>query len=154
MNTSRPGVAADRTQGFTLIELMIVIVVISLLASIGYPSYSQFITRSNRQAAKNMIYQVADRQEQFFLDNRAYALNLTALGLANNTMGVGRDGQITVATDADRTYAFDLTNATATTYTVRMVPQLAQASKDSACGTLSLTHTNNRDASGTATNCW
>jgi type IV pilus assembly protein PilE len=141
-------------QGFTLVELLIVIVVIALLASIGYPSYTQFITRSNRQAAKNLIYQVADRQEQFFLDNRAYAVNLTALGLLANTMGVDRDGQITDAADAERTYTFSLTNATATTYTIRMVPQLAQASHDSACGTLSLTHTSDRDASGTATNCW
>jgi type IV pilus assembly protein PilE len=154
MKISRFGITANRMQGFTLIELMIVIVIVAILVSIGYPSYTQYLTRAKRQAAKNMIYQITDRQEQFFLDNRSYAANLTALGFAADTMALDRNGQITDASDTERTYTFDLTNTSATTYTVSIAPQLAQASHDSACGTLTLTHTGNRDNSGTATNCW
>jgi type IV pilus assembly protein PilE len=118
MQISRSGITANRMQGFTLIELMIVIVIVAILVSVGYPSYTQYLTRSKRQAAKNMIYQITD------------------------------------ASDTERTYTFDLTNTSATTYTVRIAPQLAQASHDSACGTLTLTHTGNRDNSGAATSCW
>jgi type IV pilus assembly protein PilE len=154
MQMSRFGLTANRMRGFTLIELMIVIVIVAILVSVGYPSYTQYLTKSKRQAAKNLVYQVTDRQEQFFLDNRAYAANLTALGFAADTMSLDRNGQLTGASDTKRTYTFDLQNATATTYTVRIIPQLRQASHDSACGTLTLTHTGNRGNSGTATNCW
>ena len=49
MNTSHRGITPNSMAGFTLIELMIVIVVIAILASIGYPSYTQYIARSHRQ---------------------------------------------------------------------------------------------------------
>ena len=142
------------TRGFTLVELMVVIMIIGLLAALGYPSYGSFITKSKRQAARNVIYQLADRQEQFFLDNKAYAANLTALGFGADTIGVDDDGQITSSADADRTYRLDLTNTAATTYTVRAVPQLVQATNDTDCMTLTLTHTGVRAQSGSGDNCW
>jgi type IV pilus assembly protein PilE len=143
-----------RQRGVTLVELMIVVVIITVLAAIGYPSYTDFITRSNRQAGKNLIYAIADRQEQFFLDNKQYAPDLTTLGFAADTIACDRDGQQTAATDADRTYVLDLTNTSATTYTVRAAPQLKQAARDAACGTLTVTHLGQRDASGGGANCW
>lgn len=143
-----------RARGFTLVELMIVIMIVALLAALGYPSYGTFVTKSRRQAARNVIYQIADRQEQFFLDNKVYAANLTAMGFAANTIGVDDDGQITTSGDADRTYWLELTNTTATTYTVRAVPQLVQATNDTPCMTLTLTHTGVRDQTGASDNCW
>jgi type IV pilus assembly protein PilE len=141
-------------RGFTLVELMVVIMIIALLAALGYPSYGTFVTKSRRQAARNTIYQIADRQEQFFLDNKVYAANLTTMGFAADTIGVDEDGQITTSGDADRTYVLDLTNTAATTYTVRAVPQLVQASNDTVCMTLTLTHTGVRAQSGSGDNCW
>jgi type IV pilus assembly protein PilE len=143
-----------RVRGFTLIELMIVIMIVGLIAALGYPSYGTYVTKSRRQAARNTLYQIADRQEQFFLDNKIYAANLTTMGFAANTIGIDASGQITTSTDADRTYVVDLTNATATTYTVRSVPQLIQANNDTSCMTLTLTHTGVRDQTGSSTNCW
>lgn len=140
--------------GFSLIELMIVIVIVSILAAVAYPSYTDYVTKSRRQAGKNMIYQIADRQEQFFLDNKSYAANLTTLGYAANIIGVGQDGQLTDSGDAERSYVVDLTNTAATTYTVRITPQLVQAQNDTKCMTLTLTHTGVRGQSGTGTNCW
>lgn len=141
--------------GFTLIELMIVLVIIALLAAVGYPSYTDYVARSHRQASKNFIYAIADRQEQFFQDNKQYAPTLTALGFATNSVGIGRDGQVTTAGDSERTYVVDLTNVAALTYTVRAVPQLVQAAHDGAkCGTLTLTHMGVRDDTGTWDRCW
>jgi Tfp pilus assembly protein PilE len=76
------------------------------------------------------------------------------MGFAANTIGIDESGQITTSADADRTYVVDLTNATATTYTVRSVPQLIQAKNDTDCMTLTLTHTGVRDQTGSSTNCW
>ena len=143
-----------RQSGFTLIELMIVVAIITILAAVGYPSYTEYVMRSHRQAAKNAAFQIADRQEQFFLDNRAYAPNLSTLGYAADVIGVKRDGQFTTAGDADRTYVIIMGNITATTFTVAAVPQLVQATRDTDCMALSLTQSGDRDASGPSTECW
>ncbi len=142
------------TAGFTLIELLIVVVIIALLAAIGYPSYTDFVTRSRRQAAQNMLLQVADRQEQFFLDNKSYAPNLTALGYAANPIGLDPDGQLTAAGAADRTYLVSVQAATALTYTLQAVPQLVQAERDTDCATLTLNSAGVRDQSGAGNRCW
>jgi type IV pilus assembly protein PilE len=143
-----------RQSGFTLVELMIVVAIITILAAVGYPSYTQYVMRSHRQAAKNAAFQIADRQEQFFLDNRAYAPNLSTLGYAADVIGVKRDGQFTAAGDADRTYLLTLGGVTPTTFTIGAAPQLTQATRDTDCMMLTLTQSGDRDASGPSTECW
>ena len=145
---------AAKQSGFTLIELMIVVAIITILAAVGYPSYTEYVMRSHRQAAKNAAFQIADRQEQFFLDNRQYAPNLSTLGYAADVIGIKRDGQFTTAGDADRTYVFVIGNPSATTYTVVAVPQLVQANRDMDCQVLTLTQTGDRDATGPSDDCW
>src|SRR5690606_13347971 len=66
--------------GFTLVELLIVVVIIGILAAIGYPSYLQYVTRTKRTTAKSVLMQVADRQEQYFSDNKQYADTMAELG--------------------------------------------------------------------------
>jgi type IV pilus assembly protein PilE len=52
-----------RTHGFTLIELMIVIVIVGILAAIAYPSYARFITKGNRDEARSGLQQIQILQE-------------------------------------------------------------------------------------------
>lgn len=64
-------------KGFTLIELMIVIVVIAILAAIAVPSYQEYLRKSARAAAQAQMMDIANRQQQFLLANRSYVNKAT-----------------------------------------------------------------------------
>ena len=140
--------------GFTLIELMIVVAIITILSAIAYPSYIRYVVRSNQQAARSMLYAVADRQEQFFLDNKAYAADLSTLGYDDDTIYLGRDGQISGADADNLTYSLEISDSSATTWTVVATPLGVQAERDTLCAEFSLTRSGQREASGDGENCW
>jgi len=85
-------------QGITLLELMVVVVVIGVLATIAIPSYRQYSMRAQRTAAKTALLRLATNQERFYLQNNTYTNNLAALGFPG---GVSEKGvyqlQVTVA---------------------------------------------------------
>ncbi len=60
-------------KGFTLIELMVTAAIVAVLAAIAYPSYTRYVARSNRTAAQAQMLDIANRQQQFLLANRAFA---------------------------------------------------------------------------------
>lgn len=73
----------SKSQGFTLIELMIVIVIIGILSSIALPAYQQFAMRGNRGDGISAIQMILDAQERYYADNITYTSNLSNLGLSN-----------------------------------------------------------------------
>lgn len=75
----------SRSEGFTLIEVMITVVIVAILASIALPSYRQYIVRSKRSAAQAQMMDIANRQQQFLLANRSYA-DKTALTASGYTL--------------------------------------------------------------------
>jgi len=60
------------SDGFTLIELMIVLAIIALLATIAIPSYSDYVKRSRIIEATSALSDLRVRYEQRFLDTRSY----------------------------------------------------------------------------------
>jgi len=143
-----------RQKGVTLIELMIVVVIVAIVAAFAYPSYTQFVVRAKRTAGTSMLLQVADRQQQFFMDNKRFAANLTRLGYAADTVMIDEDGAVVADGDADRIYNVSVSAVTATTYTLTAAPQLVQASKDTKCGSLTLSDAGVKGYSGGGGECW
>lgn len=62
-----------KISGFTLIELMVVVAIVAILAAIAVPAYRQYVIRGNRSAAMAQMMDLATREQQFLLTNRAYA---------------------------------------------------------------------------------
>ena len=59
--------------GFTLIEAMVLVAVLGILAAIGIPNYSRYVTRGHLVEAGNALAEYRVRMEQFFKDNHTYA---------------------------------------------------------------------------------
>jgi len=73
--------ASRRMAGFTLVELMIVVVIATILLSIAVPSYMSQIRQSRRTEAKTALLDLAGREESFFSTNGSlYANTAAALG--------------------------------------------------------------------------
>lgn len=62
----------DRHAGFTLIEIMIVVAIIGILASIAIPSYNEYVVKSKIAHAHSMLSTKRVQMEQFFQDNHTY----------------------------------------------------------------------------------
>lgn len=133
--------------GFTLIELMITVAIIAILSAIAYPSYKSYIVRSNRAAAVSYVMNLVSKQEQYYLDARRYADQLSQLGAA------------TVPAEVANNYIITITvanlSASPPTYSFTATPNGSQLS-DTQCGALSVNQTGNKTVtgSGPVTKCW
>lgn len=137
--------------GFTLIELMMVIAIVGILAAVAYPSYTQYIVKSNRSAALGFMLAVASKQEQYILDARSYATDMTALGYPDSSIPKEVKDNYAVTVTANNT-------APPPTYTVTATPTdtYKQLSRDTKCGTLTLDQAGNKgkSGSGSVADCW
>ncbi len=72
-------------RGFSVIELVITVAIVAILTTIAYPSYQQYFVRSRRIDAEIFMMDVANREKQYLLDAREYALDpggLAAMGMS------------------------------------------------------------------------
>ena len=113
-------------RGFTLLELMITVLIVAILAAIAYPSYQSYLARAYRSEAYTALNHWANLQEQYFLDQRHYASDMTNLGAPANPF----------VTDAGH-YRIQAV-ATATGFTLTATALDNQLALDSACPTLTL----------------
>ena len=85
-----------KNEGFTLIELMIVVAIIGILAAIAIPQFSAYRTRSFNSAAEADIRNAATAQEAYYVDNQTYVNTPSSLVGSNygfyTTMDVSISG--------------------------------------------------------------
>lgn len=109
---SEPRVPSPATRaGFTLIELMIVVVIIAVLAAIALPSYNRSVLRGQRSAGKAFLLDLSGKQDLFKLQNRRHAadfLNLRMTTASATTLFLGRGGKITTDLSDDSLYRVEL----------------------------------------------
>jgi type IV pilus assembly protein PilE len=118
---ARVGLSAlRRTRGFTLIEVLITVAIVSILAAVALPSYTDYITRSKIVEATSSLTDMRVRLEQNFLDSRQYPASCVA-------PAAGPAPATQIYLPASSKY-FTVTCAlTATTYTVTATGTAAQA---------------------------
>jgi len=132
----------QRSRGFTLIELMVVVAIVGIIAAIAYPSYRSSIIKTRRAEGQTALTEAQARMERCFTRYNAY----------DNAACTG----IFPLDSENGWYQVNTTAVAATSFTLAAAPQRAQASDDADCGTLSLTHTGVRGASGSGgiDVCW
>jgi type IV pilus assembly protein PilE len=149
--------AARSSRGFTLIELMVVVVIATILVTIAVPSYMNQVRQSRRMDAKTAVLDLAGREERYFSTNGASYTNVAGnLGYAALPTLVG-SGYYTMSVCSP---ACAPSAVAAPSYSVTATPVAGTSQvKDVACASFSVDSTGAQFAfnSGGANNtayCW
>ncbi|PKO84909.1 MAG: prepilin-type cleavage/methylation domain-containing protein [Betaproteobacteria bacterium HGW-Betaproteobacteria-11] len=70
-----------KSGGFSLVELLVVIAIIGIISAIAFPSYQEYLRKGNRSAAQQFMMSMANKQEAYLIDNRAYTATVGSGGL-------------------------------------------------------------------------
>lgn len=137
------------SRGFTIIEVMIVVVIVAILASIAIPSYTDYITRSKIQEATSTLLAHRVKMEQFFQDQRTY-------------VGACAGGTVAPLPAGLKYFQVTCQNLTANSYQVTAQGNCGAGLDSSMCGfTYTIDQANNRTTVAVpagwtlpAGNCW
>ena len=152
MNRGSVMTAKNRSGGFTLLELMIVVVIVGLLAALAMFNYNKYGYRARRADGKEMLMRVASAQERYFTNFNQYADSLTKLGFSAtnscSTLGASEKCYYVVSTANG-------TSKDTQSYLLTATPQAPSQSGD-VCKNLTLDNTGTKSYTGQQTNgnCW
>lgn len=126
-----------RADGFTLIELIITVAVVTVLITVAVPSYKDSVRKGRRGDAKAELMRLAIAENKYRVMHTSYA-NLAQLG----------------GTPANPYYTFAVGEYSASGYAITATPQNAGDQHLDACGTLTISESAaGNTAAITATGC-
>jgi type IV pilus assembly protein PilE len=127
--------------GFTLLELMIVVVIIAILTAIALPNYRQYVLRGHRTEATRALQDLSSRQENYYFSNNKYTSVLSDLG-ANSSI-------------ASQYFTVGIASASTTDYVVQATAVGIQM-QDAGCATFTLHRSGQQESTGSAlaSKCW
>jgi type IV pilus assembly protein PilE len=105
-----------RSTGFTLIELMITVTIVAILTSLALPAYQRYTIRAVRASGQQYLTDLAQRQEQYFIDARSYA---TGIGSGAGLINLSAPDQVSLKYAAP---VFTVTAGTNPTYRIKLSP--------------------------------
>lgn len=91
INVSQQPEQYYRKNGFTLIELIIVVTIVGILVSVALPSYRQYVVRASREAVQSEMLEYANLQEKIYLNSNAYSTSIIAAYNGTAGGGLGRN---------------------------------------------------------------
>jgi len=98
-------------KGFTLVELMIVVVVIGILSAVATPAYTGYVKRGKAAEATATLADLRIKMEQYFQDHQQYTdLSVTVLAPCSPSAGT------------TKYFTYSCTTQTASTYTISAAP--------------------------------
>jgi len=100
----------SRRNGFTIIELMIAVAIVSILTAVALPAYTDYVRRGKIQEATSNLSDMRVKLEQYFQDNRTY---VGACAASSSTALPGAAGGTAV-----KYFGFACSNLTVNSYTV------------------------------------
>jgi type IV pilus assembly protein PilE len=138
-------------QGFTLIELMIVVAVVAILTAIAFPSYQSYIMRSRRVEGQSLLNMAAAQQERWRTQNGSYMTTATDVAKLKLPYGdKSENGHYTLIVSS-------VADDGGYTLTAKRTPTGAQAA-DRTCGDYVLDAKGSKSMAagtpGTVAQCW
>lgn len=132
-------------QGFTLIELMIVIVIVAILVAIAYPGYQEQVRKGRRARAQSDLVELTQVLERCYTVNNSY---LTCAGVPNPLVA-----PLNVSPRSGTAfYGVSYTAHTRNAFTLQAAPTGDQA--NDRCGTMTINQQGVRTAAAGETDCW